>query len=71
MAVITEVHPGLDSNIRVVTMKTATGTLKRPVTKICSLPHIDLNCEINFLRCPIMLMRRANFFIYFKVYCVF
>jgi hypothetical protein len=41
MAVITEVHPGLDGNIRVVTIKTATGILKRPVTKICSLPHID------------------------------
>lgn len=35
---ITEIHPGRDNLIRVVSVKTATGTLKRPIAKICPLP---------------------------------
>lgn len=35
---IIEVHPGLDGRVRVVTIKTTTGTLKRAVQKICILP---------------------------------
>jgi len=35
------VHPGEDGIVRVVTLKTADGTLKRPVVKICLLPIID------------------------------
>ncbi|XP_076392699.1 uncharacterized protein LOC143265299 [Megachile rotundata] len=38
---ITELHPGSDGVIRVVTLRTADGILKRPVTKICPLPVID------------------------------
>ncbi|XP_055618455.1 uncharacterized protein LOC129763419 [Toxorhynchites rutilus septentrionalis] len=38
MARIHQVHPGSDGVIRVVTLRTATGFLKRPVTKICMLP---------------------------------
>nr|XP_012136214.1 PREDICTED: uncharacterized protein LOC105661951 [Megachile rotundata] len=34
---VTEVHQGKDGEIRVVTIRTATGTYKRPVTKICIL----------------------------------
>ncbi|XP_046802094.1 uncharacterized protein LOC124418771 [Lucilia cuprina] len=35
---ILEVHPGPDGLIRVVTVKTASSTLKRPLVKICPLP---------------------------------
>ncbi|XP_038121615.1 uncharacterized protein LOC119770569 [Culex quinquefasciatus] len=38
MARIHEIHPGADGVVRVVTLRTATGYLKRPVTKICLLP---------------------------------
>lgn len=38
MGRITAVHPGLDGIIRVVTVKTASGELKRPIEKICLLP---------------------------------
>ncbi|CAG7725919.1 unnamed protein product [Allacma fusca] len=35
---VTEVHPGTDGLVRVVTLKTAEGVIKRPITKICQLP---------------------------------
>lgn len=35
---ILEVHPGNDGHVRVVTVKTATSTLKRPITKLRLLP---------------------------------
>lgn len=35
---IVKVHPGDDGTVRVVTLKTATGLLTRPVEKICILP---------------------------------
>ncbi|XP_050309975.1 uncharacterized protein LOC126745960 [Anthonomus grandis grandis] len=35
---ITEVHPGLDGIVRVVTVRTSNGTLNRPVVKLCPLP---------------------------------
>lgn len=39
---IVETHPGKDSNVRVVTLRTPYTTLKRPITKICLLPfHND------------------------------
>ena len=38
-AIITEIHPGPDGKVRVVTVKTAKGTFKRPISKICPLPH--------------------------------
>lgn len=38
MGVITDLHPGKDSIVRVVTVKTATGSLTRPIVKICWLP---------------------------------
>lgn len=38
LARIMELHPGADGLIRVVTIKTPTGVLKRPITKICPLP---------------------------------
>lgn len=44
MGRIIAVHPGKDDVIRVVTVKTATGEVKRPVEKICILP-IPINCE--------------------------
>jgi hypothetical protein len=39
-AVITDVHPGSDGKIRVVTIKTSRGIFKRPIVKICPLPHV-------------------------------
>lgn len=35
---ITEVHPGKDGMVRVATVKTPTGSLVRPVIKLCPLP---------------------------------
>lgn len=35
---ITEVHPGKDQVVRVATVKTNTGTFKRPLVKLCPLP---------------------------------
>ncbi|KOB64567.1 Iris-A [Operophtera brumata] len=41
MGRVIELHPGSDSHIRVVTLKTKNGILKRPVTKISILPVQD------------------------------
>ncbi|XP_018377652.1 PREDICTED: uncharacterized protein LOC108770515 [Trachymyrmex cornetzi] len=38
LARIQQLHPGEDGLTRVVTLRTATSTLKRPVTKLCLLP---------------------------------
>ncbi|CAG7818567.1 unnamed protein product, partial [Allacma fusca] len=38
LARIVAVHPGADSLVRVVTVKTKSGEMKRPVTKLCPLP---------------------------------
>lgn len=38
LARVHQVHPGPDNHIRVVTLKTSKGFLKRPVNKICPLP---------------------------------
>lgn len=35
---VREVHPGADGLVRVVSVDTASGCLKRPITKICVLP---------------------------------
>ncbi|XP_065079916.1 uncharacterized protein LOC135702803 [Ochlerotatus camptorhynchus] len=43
MGRIVKVHPGEDGTVRVVTLKTATGLLIRPVEKICILPVQDDN----------------------------
>ncbi|XP_076638849.1 uncharacterized protein LOC143350709 [Colletes latitarsis] len=39
---ITDLHPGGDSIVRVVTVKTAHGTYKRSITRLCPLPTEDL-----------------------------
>ncbi|XP_026323275.1 uncharacterized protein LOC113232713, partial [Hyposmocoma kahamanoa] len=36
---VTELHPGADGNVRVVSIKTKKGHLKRPVTKLATLPY--------------------------------
>jgi hypothetical protein len=41
LAIITEVHPGSDGKVRVVTLKTPQGIFKRPISKICPLPHVN------------------------------
>ncbi|KMQ88394.1 hypothetical protein RF55_12134 [Lasius niger] len=38
LARITEVHPGPDGRVRVVTVRTAESTFKRPIAQICRLP---------------------------------
>ncbi|XP_025267450.1 uncharacterized protein LOC112638978 [Camponotus floridanus] len=38
LAKIIEVHPGDDNLIRTVTVRTAKGIYKRPITRLCSLP---------------------------------
>lgn len=38
---VTQVHPGTDDRVRVVTLKTQNGNLKRPITKLCLLPKIE------------------------------
>lgn len=38
LARITEIHPGQDGLVRVVTVRTSSATLKRPITKLCPLP---------------------------------
>ncbi|XP_036346283.1 uncharacterized protein LOC118755562 [Rhagoletis pomonella] len=38
MGRVTDVHPGKDNLVRVATIKTSHGSIKRPVTKLCKLP---------------------------------
>jgi len=40
-AIISDLHPGKDGVTRVVTLKTSTGTIKRPITKICLVPLVE------------------------------
>ncbi|XP_055543002.1 uncharacterized protein LOC129728580 [Wyeomyia smithii] len=37
---ISQLHPGTDEVVRVVTVKTATGSFTRPVEKLCFLPQV-------------------------------
>ncbi|XP_055527372.1 uncharacterized protein LOC129719987 [Wyeomyia smithii] len=38
---ISQLHPGTDEVVRVVTVKTATGSFTRPVEKLCFLPQVE------------------------------
>lgn len=38
LGIIQEVYPGSDGRVRVALVKTATGTFKRPIVKLCPLP---------------------------------
>jgi len=40
-AVIIDMHTERNGLVRVVTIRTATGTFKRPIAKICVLPKVD------------------------------
>lgn len=40
---IVQCYPGADNLVRVVTVKTARSTYKRPITQLCKLPIADLN----------------------------
>jgi len=46
-AVITDIHTGKNGIVRVVTIRTPKGVLKRPIIKICTLPHVnsELGCH--------------------------
>ncbi|KOC59252.1 hypothetical protein WH47_12562 [Habropoda laboriosa] len=39
LARVLHVHPGPDNQVRVVTLRTSTNTMKRPVTKLVLLPQ--------------------------------
>lgn len=39
LARVTEIHPGADGLVRVVTVRTSNSTLKRSITKVCPLPN--------------------------------
>jgi hypothetical protein len=54
-AMISDLHPGKDGLTRVVTLKTSTGTLKRPITKICLLTQVELGGIIVIFFCKCML----------------
>jgi len=41
---VQKIHPGSDSIVRVVTVKTSLGNMKRPVVKLCLLPFNSSNC---------------------------
>lgn len=45
LARITAIHPGKDNIVRVVSLRTAKGTIRRPVTKICLLPFSDATTD--------------------------
>lgn len=38
LARVVQLHPGDDGLIRVVSIRTSTASLKRPITKLCVLP---------------------------------
>ncbi|XP_055714333.1 uncharacterized protein LOC129808576 [Phlebotomus papatasi] len=40
---IENIHPGADGRVRVVTIRTARGTYRRPITKIAKIPEADDN----------------------------
>jgi len=40
-AVITDIHPGKDGIVQVVTIRTHKGAFKRPIVKICPLPRVN------------------------------
>ncbi|KAG5871215.1 hypothetical protein JTB14_001912 [Gonioctena quinquepunctata] len=41
LARVVELHPGRDGTVRVATVKTSSGILKRPLVKLCPLPSPD------------------------------
>ena len=43
LARVKDVHSGDDGKTRVVTLRTATSTFQRPITKICVLPSLESN----------------------------
>lgn len=47
MGRVIDLHPGSDGHVRVVTVKTKNGTLKRPVTKLSLLPINNESPQIN------------------------
>jgi len=40
-AVITDIHPGKDGIVRVITIRTPKGVFNLPTIKICPLPHVN------------------------------
>lgn len=53
MGRIIKLHPGDDGVVRVVTLKTEAGFLKRPVERLCMLPTIESD-DVNHEEDPIL-----------------
>ena len=45
LARVITIHPGPDGLIRVVTLRTASGEIKRPITKVCLLPIDQIQAD--------------------------
>jgi len=58
-AVITDIHTGKDGIVRVVTIRTPKGVLKRVIVKISSLPRVNSELECHCLGVPVCY---ANFY---------
>ncbi|KYN15584.1 hypothetical protein ALC57_12190 [Trachymyrmex cornetzi] len=43
---IIEVHPGSDGTVRVASIRTSTGTVRRVLTKICPLPQDEIEAHV-------------------------
>jgi hypothetical protein len=60
LARVTQLHPGVDGLTRVVTIKTATATLTRPVTKLALLPISGKSSSSRRTRCLIAANHSPN-----------
>lgn len=43
---IVELHPGSDGTVRVVSVRTDSGVVKRAITRVCPLPNYEQDCNL-------------------------
>ena len=63
---ISDMHAGRDGLTRVVTLRTAKGTFKRPVTKICLLPKVYVVLCCGQMHWHVMYCKLISYFVFFK-----